>query len=157
MKYFPIALNLDKKNVLVVGAGEVAWRKIKKLLHTQAKIKVVSPYANRGVKDLSEKGLISWEKDTLEYRHLKEADLIIASTNDREVNRCLSGWAKEEKILINVVDNSNLSDFISPAILFPEEGIIAVYTDGKDPALSRDLKSYLKENWDDFLSYRSRL
>jgi len=58
---------------------------------------------------------------------------------------------------VNVVDRARLSDFISPALLYMPKAIVAIYTEGKDPVLSRDLKNFLKERWDEFLSYRDRL
>ena len=58
---------------------------------------------------------------------------------------------------VNVVDNPSLSSFISPAVFRAGGAVVAVYTHGRDPVLSRDIKNFLKEQWDVFLSYRNRL
>ena len=157
MKYLPIAIKLKNKNVIVAGAGEVAERKIETLIRAGAKIHIVSPSATDKVKRLVKIKRIKWTKRKARRSDLNQAKLIIAATNDRRTNERISRWAHQEEILINVVDKPILSDFISPAIIHSKGAILAVYTDGKDPVLSRDLKNYLKEHWNDFLSYRHRL
>ena len=69
----------------------------------------------------------------------------------------MSLWARKRSILVNVVDDPDLSDFISPAVFRSHNALVTVYSDGKNPVLSRDLKNYLKEQWNDFIAYRDRL
>jgi len=157
LKYYPVYLNLKAKNVLVVGGGPVAQRKIKTLLSFGAQVKVVSPILTSELKKLHFRHKIKWVKRKAQRRDFKSVNLAIAATNDKFANRMVSQWAKGENILVNVVDNALLSDFISPAIFSKRGVVIAVSTNGKDPKLSRDLKNFLKEKWDDFLSYRHRL
>lgn len=88
---------------------------------------------------------------------VRDAFIIIAATNRTRTNKEISRWAKEHKSWVNVVDKPLLSGFISPAVLRTKEALLAVYTDGRNPVLSRDLKNFLKEHWDEFLRYRSRL
>lgn len=155
--YYPIALKLKGKDVLVVGGGQVAERKAKTLLSFGAQVKVVSPILTSKLKKLYLQRKIRWIKRKVESCDFKGISLVIAATNDEFVNRTVSKWAKKQNILVNVVDNAGLSDFISPAIFGKGGTVIAVSTNGKDPVLSRDLKNFLKEKWDDFLSYRDRL
>ncbi len=157
MKYFPIAVKLKGERVLVVGAGKVAERKIETLLAVGAEIYVVSPRATRRIKHLSSKGYIKWVKRSVERTDIRGAKLIVAATNNARVNKYISQWSHEFEIPINVVDKPVISNFISPAIVQFKNAIIAVYTNGRDPVLSRDLKNYLKEREDDFVSYRNRL
>ncbi len=156
MNYLPIAINLKNKRVIVVGGGKVAQRKIKTLLDTEALIVVIAPEITSKIRLLIEKGVVNWESRRVQESDIKEARLIVAATDSEEVNRDISRWAKQSRILVNVVDRQLISDFISPALLQQHKVFVAVYTDGRDPVLSRDLKNYLKENWDDFLSYRDR-
>lgn len=157
MKYYPVALNLKGKQALVVGGGKVAERKVNTLLEAGSSAAVISPDLTPGLRHLFKAGKIVWLKKNFHVSDLSSADIIIAATSDMRVNRKVRQWARKHKVLVNVVDNARLSDFISPAVLRSNKAIIAVYTDGKDPALSRDLKNFLKENWDVFLSYRRRL
>ncbi|MEE8360445.1 MAG: bifunctional precorrin-2 dehydrogenase/sirohydrochlorin ferrochelatase [Candidatus Omnitrophota bacterium] len=155
-KYYPIALNLKDKHALVVGGGKIAQRKVVSLRRAGALVRVVSPEITSTLKRFCEAGDIEWIERRVRPSDVKRADMIIAATNDPEINKKVSRLARQEGILINVVDDSHLSDFISPAVFRARSGIVAVYTDGKDPVLSRDLKNFLKEKWRDFLRYRSR-
>jgi len=156
MNYLPIAINLKNKRVIMVGGGGVAQRKVKTLLDAKALVVVIAPEVTSKIRLLVEKGTINWESRRVQESDIKKARLIVAATDSEEVNKDISRWAKQSKILVNVVDRQPISDFISPALLQQHEALIAVYTDGRDPVLSRDLKNYLKENWDDFLLFRNR-
>lgn len=157
MKYYPVALNLKSKKALVVGGGKVAERKVNALLEAGSNAAVISPDLTPGLKQLFMSGKITWRKKNFHVSDSIPADIIIAATSNMRINRKVRQWAGKHKILVNVVDNACLSDFISPAVLRGKKAIIAVYTDGKDPVLSRDLKNFLKENWGVFLSYRRGL
>ncbi len=156
-QYYPIAINLNNQLVVVVGGGEVAERKVKGLLKTGARITVVSPQATPLLRRLAKQRRIKWVKRLVKHSDITRADIIIAATSDRVVNKRVSLWAKQRGILVNVVDQFSLSDFISPAVLRAERALVAVYTNGKDPIFSKDLKNFLQEHWDVFLSYRHRL
>jgi len=155
--YYPLALNLKGRLAVVIGGGFVAQRKVKALLGAKARLKIVSPTLTAGLKRLALQGKAVWIPRPVRRSDVKGAHIVVAATSDNRVNRDVSRWAHREGVWVNVVDNSGLSDFISPAVLKKQTAIIAVYTDGKDPVLSRDLKNFLKEHWDVFLSYRHRL
>ncbi len=157
ISYYPLAVNLKNKLVVIVGGGEVAERKIRKLLEAKAQIKVVSPDITPSLKRLVSKNKITWVSRVVRRSDLHSAVLVIAATFNAVVNKSVSKWAHSQGIWVNVVDNPGLSDFISPALFRKGKAVISVYTDGQDPVLSRDLKNFLKEKWNDFLSYRRRL
>ncbi|MDP8258122.1 MAG: bifunctional precorrin-2 dehydrogenase/sirohydrochlorin ferrochelatase [Candidatus Aadella gelida] len=156
MDYFPIALEIKNKNVLVVGGGNVARRKASSLLEARACVRIIAPFASFEVRELDRTGKVEWVRRKVKKSDIKNASLIVAATDDPNVNAKVSKWSKEKGITINVVDDPGLSDYISPAVARFDEAMIAVYTDGKDPVLSRDLKNYLKEKWHDFLLFRNR-
>lgn len=155
--YYPIALKVKDANVLVVGGGAVAERKVKTLLESGARIKVVSPLITKRLQQLYKKGKINYIRRKYESPDIANSKLVIAATNDRKINALISKDAKRKAVLINVVDKAKLSDFISPALFSKGKATVAIYTDARQPPLSRDLKNFLKEHWDEFLSYRRRL
>jgi len=157
LRYYPIALRLQDAKALVIGGGCVAQRKVMYLLNAGAYVHVVSPKMTRSLKRLVKEDRIEWTQRQVCRNDLSYADIVISATNNIGVNKTVSRWAQEWNIWVNVVDNSGLSNFISPAVFRCKKGIVAVYTDARDPVLSRDLKNFLKERWDDFLSYRNRL
>jgi len=156
MDYFPIALEIRDRTAVVVGGGNVAERKARALLEAQADVRVIAPRATSGLKDLQGAGKIKWICRRVMKKDIPGATLVVAATDDEAVNKKVSVWCRANGVSVNVVDAPALSDYISPAVARFDRAMIAVYTDGRDPVLSRDLKNYLKERWDDFLFFRDR-
>jgi len=157
MDYLPIALRIKGKKVIVVGGGKIAQHKTGTLLEAGAKVTLISPDTTEELKQLAKAAKIKWLKRCFKKSDIFGASLVITATNNAFLNEQVSLWARKAKIAINVVDQPVLSDFISPALLKKDKALIAVYTDGKDPVLSRDLKNYLGARWNDFLLFRNRL
>ncbi len=155
--YYPIALKLKGRTALVIGGGQVAERKVKSLLEFGARIRVISPDLTQSLHKLFRSGRIKWVGRAVRPLDIKGADIVIAATSKTSVNNNVNRWAKEAGILVNIVDKPALSSFISPAVFRASKAVVAIYTHGLDPVLSRDLKNFLKERWDVFLSYRNRL
>jgi len=155
--YYPIALKLKERKAVVVGGGVVAERKVKALLSFGSRVTVISPDLTAPLERLFRLGKISRQKRGVKASDIKDAYIVIAATSCTRVNKKVSAWAKRSKIPVNVVDNKDLSDFISPAVFKKGKATVAVSTDGNEPKLSRDLKDFIEERWDEFLSYRRRL
>lgn len=109
--FFPVFLNIENKNCLVIGGGKVAFRKINKLLKYKARLTVISKNIIKEIKLLKNIKIIEKEfeeYDNLEY--LKKFFLIIAATNDKKLNDNIANICIKENILINNVsskDNMN--------------------------------------------------
>ena len=157
LNYYPIASNVRLEKVLIVGAGAVAQRKAKSFLNAGALVKMVSPVVTAQVSRWAVSDIIVLVRRRVRRADVSGARLVIAATDDAAVNRQVSMWARQKGIPVNVVDCPELSDFISPAVFRSKRAILAVYTDGRDPVLSRDLKNFLKERWNEFIAYRNRL
>lgn len=156
LKYYPVSLNLCAKKVLVVGAGKVGERKIKTLLEAEARVSVTAPWATPFVRRLARRGKIAWHQKTYAPADLRGAVLVIAATADRALNRRISRDAQRKNLLMNAVDQPDLSTFISPAVFRKRGTVVAVSTDAKNPPLSRDLKNFLKSRWREFSAYRKK-
>ncbi|MBL7071574.1 MAG: bifunctional precorrin-2 dehydrogenase/sirohydrochlorin ferrochelatase [Candidatus Omnitrophica bacterium] len=155
-QYYPISVRLGGRPAVVVGGGQVAERKVRSLLDSGADVKVFSPQAATALGRMAKEKRIRWVKRKVRKNDIRNAGIVVAATDDTKINRDISRWAKEYRILANIVDQPLLCSFISPAVFRIDEAIIAVYTDGKDPVLSRDVKNFLRERWDEFVSYRNR-
>lgn len=143
--YFPIIINTDKE-VLVIGAGNVALRKTKKLLEFTNNIKVVSSEFNIGFNNLNIKK-IKMEINEENFPTLlnDEISFVILSLNSKELNGKLCNICKKNKIMVNVVDNKELSDIIFPAVIEREHLLIAISTKGECPYYSKKLKEEIAE------------
>lgn len=147
---------MEDKPAVVVGGGRVAERKARALLKTGADVSVVSPVLTKGLARHVKAGRLKWTPRPVRSNDLRSACIVIAATSDSGINKKVSAWARKRKALVNVVDAPRISSYISPALIAVKGVKVAVYTDGRDPVLSRDLKNFLKERWDVFLSYRNR-
>src|SRR4030067_3154169 len=153
LRYLPIAFNLNGKKVVVVGGGEVAARKIHKLLSAGAEITVLSRVLCSDLKDLSNKGMIEHKNLRFSPDALRDADLIIAATSSREVNAKVSALAREKKVPVCVVDDPSLSDFIFLATSSFGDFAIAVSTDGHHPGISSRIREFV-DDYKDVLEIR---
>ena len=155
-KYYPIVLRLNERLAVVIGGGRIAERKILGLIEARARVKVVSPVLTTKLKSLAKAGRIQWISREVRKDDLKKG-LVIAATNQPATNKKISLWAEKNGLLVNVVDKPAFSNFISPAVFHKGKAVIAVNSNGRDPEFSRDLKNFLKGQWNEFLSYRRRL
>ena len=156
MDFFPIFLNLKGKKCLVVGGGEVAVRKVSILLQSGAKVAVVSPELCEGLKKLE----IEYFPERFTESRLEGMTLVIAATDDRQVNMQVSVAAKERNIPVNVVDNPDLCSFVMPSILDRSPLVVAFSTGGASPVLARLLRarfeSLIPEGYGRLASFASR-
>ncbi len=152
MDFLPIFLDIKNRNCLVVGGGEVAARKIALLLRAGARVTVISPrlctelesQMREAPQDALNQARITHLHEAFRPDHLDDAALVIAATDDSEVNRKVSETAKLRRVPVNVVDNPVLCSFIMPAIVDRTPMLIAVSSGGKSPVLARLLRVRLE-------------
>jgi precorrin-2 dehydrogenase/sirohydrochlorin ferrochelatase len=144
MPYYPIFLDLRDKNVLVVGGGKVAERKILNLLRYGCRIHVVSPGLTSQLKKLvSEKKIQHIPEQSLNQA-MTEASIVIAATDDPVVNGQIASRAKKKGLLVNAVDQPRDCNFIMPSIVRSGDLQIAISTGGKSPALAKKIRKELQ-------------
>ena len=144
MPYYPIFLDLDNQKVLVVGGGKVAERKIQNLLRYGCQIYIVSPHLTPRLKQLvAKKKIHSLSHEALSLA-LDEAFMVIAATDDPEVNSQIASQAKERGLLINAVDQPEDCNFIVPSIVQRGDLQIAISTAGKSPALAKRIRKEME-------------
>jgi len=140
MDLYPLFLRLQGRRVLVVGAGSVAARKVRELLEVGAQVTVVAPSVCAEIEGM---------QATLERRAFVESDvdgawLVIAATNDTNVNREVAAAAEKRRIFVNAVDDpANASAFFAALIRRPPF-LVAISSSGELPALSRLLREVLE-------------
>jgi uroporphyrin-III C-methyltransferase/precorrin-2 dehydrogenase/sirohydrochlorin ferrochelatase len=148
MDFFPIFLDIRNRTCLVVGGGVVAARKTESLLRAGAHVIIVSPLLSPELRErLSErslKGRITHRAEVFSPPHLEEVVLVVAATENAEVNHEVSQAARQRHIPVNVVDNPALCSFIMPAIVDRSPVLIAVSSGGTSPVLARLLRARLE-------------
>jgi uroporphyrin-III C-methyltransferase/precorrin-2 dehydrogenase/sirohydrochlorin ferrochelatase len=144
MTNFPIFLKLENRPCLVVGGGRVAARKIKQLLKANATVTVIAPKISSLLNKFVEEKKITFLEKSYERTDIAFMELVIAATNDREVNNKIAEHAKSKKIMINVVDNPDAGTFIMPSVIDRSPVMVAVSTGGASPILTRLLRARLE-------------
>ncbi|KXI29735.1 siroheme synthase CysG [Paraglaciecola hydrolytica] len=144
MQYFPIFLDTSELNCLVVGAGEVAARKVELLLKTSAQVTVVAPWACSTILRLVEQQKIVLHERPFTDSDLDAKQLVFVATNDSHLNANIHALAKAQKILVNVVDNIPLCQFITPSIIDRSPIVIAISSGGVAPVLLRYMRQKLE-------------
>ena len=139
MAYFPFYIDIENKNILVVGGGTVALRKIEKLLPFKPNITVVSPKISIEILRLNVNTI---------NREFADGDLenvfcVISATDNEQANSHIFELCKEKNILVNTVDDKEKCGFIFSALVQKNSVTVGITTSGKSPIYAK----YLKEQF----------
>ncbi|HKU37534.1 MAG TPA: NAD(P)-dependent oxidoreductase [Polyangiales bacterium] len=137
MDYFPLFMHVQGAECLVVGGGEVAARKAATLLRAGALVHVVAPELAQGMQDVLHEASAKHSARGYRTSDLDRVWLVIAATDDRELNARVSRDARERRVPVNVVDDPELCTFIMPAIVDRSPLVVAISSTGASPVLAR--------------------
>ena len=139
--FYIACLKLTGRRCLVIGGGDVGLEKVEGLLACDGDVTLIAPHAVRELREYAGEGSIRWEQR--EYAGVDDLDgafLVIAATDDSEVNIAVFADAERRAMLVNVVDVPPLCNFILPAIVRNGPLAIAISTAGASPALAKRMK-----------------
>lgn len=142
--YYPIFIDVENRDVVIIGGGVVCARKAETMLRYGANVTVVSPKFTAEIEQWTKEGRIRVKRKAYDDSDLEGASMVIASTDDESVNSQVAADSRRRRIPVNVVDVTPLCEFIVPAIVESGSIQIAVSTGGKSPALARTLKEDLQ-------------
>lgn len=135
---------MERRHAIVVGGGNVAARKVEELLEAGAQVTVIGPALSPELKALAGARRIAVIGRPYREGDLSGAFLVIAATDDSEVNQKVWREAEQCGYLVNVVDDPARCNFITPAIVRRGDVMITVSTGGASPALARRLRERLE-------------
>ncbi len=151
---YTINLKLDNKKCLVIGGGKVALRKVRSLLDCDAHVTVISPAYIEEFSNLKDHPKLILKKRLFKMSDLNSCFLVVAATDNDEVNSFIAKVCHNSNILVNVVDNPDESSFFVPSVLRRGDLSISISTNGKSPALAAKIKRDLsKEYGDEYIKY----
>jgi precorrin-2 dehydrogenase/sirohydrochlorin ferrochelatase len=143
--FYIACLKLRGRKCLVVGGGEIGLEKVEGLLACDGDVTLVAPEAGPELTQLALEGSIRWERRDYVPQDLEGTFMVIACTDDTDVNIGIYEDAERRAMLVNVVDVPPLCNFILPAIVRTGPLAIAISTAGASPALAKRMKAEVSE------------
>ncbi|PPV07503.1 siroheme synthase [Xanthomonas bromi] len=165
MPLFPLFANLQGRAVLVIGGGEVATRKVLALLKAGAQIRLYAHALSPELAELMQAGRFEQLDDEFDPAWIDTVWLVVAATDDADLNQRVAAAAGARQRLVNVVDDAELSTYQVPAIVDRAPLIVAISSAGAAPMLARRLRERLERELDAsvgrfaglFAQYRERI
>ena len=141
---YPVFLQLEDKVALVIGGGKVAQRKVETLLDCGASIRIVSRVLTDKLKEMIDNDKVRFLGEEMLDKFLDDVFIVIAATDDKELNSRVSEIARRRGLLVNAVDQPADCNFIVPSIVRKGDLTIAISTSGKSPALAKKIRKEIE-------------
>ncbi|MGL4914025.1 MAG: precorrin-2 dehydrogenase/sirohydrochlorin ferrochelatase family protein [Romboutsia sp.] len=144
---YPINLEIKDLEVTIIGGGDVAYRKCKNFLAFDKRVKVVSNKLIDKFDELKDK--IEIIEDIYKEDYIRNSFIVVAATNNREINKNIGIYCRNNGKLVNVVDDIELSNYTVPSYVKRGDLLISISTGGNSPSLSAKIKKELEVKYDD--------
>ena len=150
---YSVMLDLTERNVLVVGAGKVAVRKVKRLLKSGAKITVVAPNSSEDLLALAQCQMIAYIKRPFDLKDIVELEpfLVFAATDNPVLNETIAQYCTTNNILVNAITDPINGNFSVQAEIKKRNYAVSISTFGHGPGFSKAMREYLEPVLDDRL------
>lgn len=145
--YYPINLKIDDMKIVIIGGGNVAYRKCKNFLAFNKKVTVISKEFIEEFNYIKED--IEVIIDSYNEKYIKDVFVVVAATNSKDINRKIGIYCREHGKLVNVVDDSDLSNYTVPSFVKRGDLLLSVSTGGNSPSLSSKIRKELGEAYDE--------
>jgi uroporphyrin-III C-methyltransferase/precorrin-2 dehydrogenase/sirohydrochlorin ferrochelatase len=146
MKTFPMFLQMAGRKVVIAGGGEQAAQKTRLMLKTKAEIVILADALDDELKALVQEGRVVWIKGTISPASFESTALVFIATGCPAVDMALHCLAKIAGATVNVVDQPELCDAITPSIVDRDPVVVAIGTEGTAPVLARQIKTQLEQS-----------
>lgn len=154
---YPIFLKVSQLNILIVGGGNVGLEKLTFLLKSSpnAQVEMVAKEFNPQTLALAKNHNVKITTDAYSEEYLEGRHMVIATTDDIEVNKQVYRDCRKRNLLVNVADNPPLCDFYMGGIVTKGNVKVAISTNGKSPTTAKRLRQFFEdvipENIDDLV------
>ena len=144
-RYFPMFVDLSDKNIVVVGGGNIATRRVKALLLFTRKITVIAPKMTADLWELGKMGRIQIQPRQVKRTDFDMAYMVIAATNDRKLNDEIHRICKQEGIYVNVASDRDQCDFYFPGIYMQDELVVGITASGLNHKKARRIREEIQK------------
>lgn len=143
--FFPMFVDLSDKNVVVVGGGSIATRRVKTLLQFTRNVTVVAPKLTPELTDLGKAGMITAVVRPVKRTDFDMAYMVIAATNDWKINDEIYRICREQGIYVNVADSKEKCDFYFPGVYMKDELVVGITASGLDHKKARRVRLAIEQ------------
>ena len=138
-------VDLTDKNIVVVGGGNIATRRVKTLLQFTRNVTAVAPKVTAELQELGKAGYVNLIMRPVKRTDFQMAYMVIAATNDWKLNDEIYRVCKEEGIYVNVADDKNKCDFYFPGIYTHDEVVVGITASGLNHKRARKVRVAIQE------------
>ncbi|GLP95195.1 precorrin-2 dehydrogenase/sirohydrochlorin ferrochelatase family protein [Paraferrimonas sedimenticola] len=150
MQYFPLFTDLNQRRVIVVGGGEVAERKVELMLRANPLLTLIAPELSPRLQALQQAQALDWRQQSLslesEPSWHADARLVVMATNDARLNREWALRLEAQGVLVNVVDDPDACNVITPAMVDRGKLLVAISSAGAAPVLASQLRAEIEQS-----------
>ncbi|KAF0237391.1 MAG: precorrin-2 dehydrogenase / sirohydrochlorin [Prolixibacteraceae bacterium] len=140
-KYLPISIDITSQKILIIGGGESAYKKLKILQRFDAQVEVIAIEVCNEIKSAG----VVWFETAYRKELLKGYLILYSCTNNESLDRQILADGKEMGVLVNIHDNPNLCQFVSPAIFQNGKITVAVGSNAEDVYGSIRIRNIIEE------------
>ena len=144
-RYFPMFVDLSDKNIVVVGGGNIATRRVKTLLQFTRNVTAVAPRMTPDLVELGKAGMVTLQQRAVKRSYFAAAYMVIAATNDHKLNDEIYRICKEEGIYVNIADDKDKCDFYFPGIFMQDELVVGITASGLDHKKARRVRVAIEQ------------
>lgn len=145
-RYFPLYVDISEKDILIVGAGRIALRRLETLLKFESRITIVAKEIHPAIRELAQDAAcVKTLQKEYGARDLEGRDLVLACTDSGEINREIVRECRKKGILVNTADCKELCDFYFPSVIVKEELVVGIGAGGENHRAVKETRECLEE------------
>ena len=144
MAYFPAFLKLDNCKILVIGGGNIAGEKIKKLLDFTKEITIIAPKISDSVKTIIDNNNLEFKQRSYNKGDIKGFFVVVVAVDDISLQKEIYNECQNYNILCNSVDSVEYCNFIFPSYTKKGALTVAFSTSGVSPSIAKYLRQAIE-------------
>ena len=156
MDYLPIFVATKAHRIVVAGEGQLAEAKCRAVLKTAAAVTLFSEAPTQAMRDWANQRQLTLETRPCSAPDFEGARLVYAASEDQSTNKQLAQWARQAGAWVNVLDEPDQCDFITPAVVDRDPVVVAIGTEGTAPVLARQIKADVEAMLPQHVGYLAR-
>ncbi len=145
--YFPIFIDLSDKEILMVGGGTIAARRVKSLCGFAGQIMVVAPTICEAIRELATEYPVKLLQEPFSETLLDDAErfwMVLAATDDSDLNDRIAQMCHTRGILVNIASRKEACDFYFPSVIRRDPVVIGINASGLDHGLVKRTREELE-------------